>query len=68
MKAYERLMRYARVHTSSRDGVDTVPSTACQFDLARLLAEEMTALGVSDVYLDEKNCYVYGKIPATPGL
>ena len=68
MKAYERLMRYARVHTSSRDGGDTVPSTACQFDLARLLAEEMTALGVSDVYLDEKNCYVYGKIPATPGL
>ena len=68
MKAYERLMRYARVHTSSRDGGDAVPSTACQFDLARLLAEEMTALGVSDVYLDEKNCYVYGKIPATPGL
>ena len=68
MKAYERLMRYARVHTSSRDGGDAVPSTACQFDLARLLADEMTALGVSDVYLDEENCYVYGKIPATPGL
>ena len=67
MRAYERLLTYVRVHTASREGADTTPSTACQFDLARLLAAEMERLGVSDVYVDE-HCYVYGRLPATPGL
>ena len=34
--------------------------------LADQLAEEMKALGVSDVRVEDK-CYVYGKIPATKG-
>ena len=67
MRAYERLINYARVHTASVENADTVPSTARQFDLARLLVQEMTELGISDVYLDE-HCYVYGRLPATPGL
>ena len=67
MKAYERLINYAKVHTASVDLAETVPSTARQFDLARLLVQEMTDLGICDVYLDE-HCFVYGKLPATPGL
>ena len=66
MRAYERLITYAKVHTASAEDSDTVPSTARQFDLARLLEQELNDLGVSDVYVDE-HCYVYGKIPATPG-
>jgi len=66
MRAYERLITYAKVHTASSETSDTVPSTACQFDLARLLEEEMRDLGVSNVYVDE-HAYVYGMIPATPG-
>ena len=66
MRAYERLLNYVVVRTPSDEHSTTSPSSQCQFDLARILADEMTALGISDVSLDEF-CYVYGKIPATPG-
>ena len=66
MKAYERLINYVQIHTTSDPDAETVPSTSRQFDLAKVLADEMTALGISDVRVDEK-CYVYGTIPATAG-
>ena len=34
MKAYERLLNYVKVFTTSDDDSDTVPSSARQFDLA----------------------------------
>ena len=67
MRAYERLIRYAQIHTASSETGEGVPSTARQFDLARELEKELTALGVQNVLVDE-HCYVYGRIPATPGL
>jgi len=67
MRAYERLIEYAKIHTASREDGSATPSTARQFDLANRLAEELTALGVCGVHVDE-HCYVYGRIPATPGL
>ena len=67
MRAYERLIEYAKIHTASAEDAETVPSTARQFDLARYLEKELTALGVQDVFVDG-HCYVYGKIPATPGF
>ena len=67
MRAYERLIRYARVHTSSTENSDAVPSTQRQFDLSRMLESEMNALGFSDVFVDE-HAYVYGRLPATPGM
>ena len=66
MKAYERLIRYAGVYTTSDEETGTVPSTARQFDLARMLVEEMKELGIADARVDEK-CYVYGTIPASKG-
>lgn len=67
MRAYERLIKYARIHTASRDGAAQTPSTACQFDLSRLLAGEMRQLGMAGVYEDE-NAYVYGFLPASEGM
>lgn len=67
MKAYERLLNYVKVYTTSDDDSVTVPTTKRQFDLGSQLAEEMKALGVQNVRMDEK-CYVYGELPATPGL
>lgn len=67
MKVHERFMKYVRVHTASSEEADTTPSTARQFDLANMLAEEMREMGVSGVHVDE-HCFVYGHIPATPGL
>ena len=67
MKAYERLIRYARVHTSSAEDSDTVPSTMRQFDLARMLEQELNELGFSEVFVDT-HAYVYGALPATAGM
>ena len=67
MKAYERLLNYVVVRTPSDENSETVPSSACQFDLARLLEAEMKKLGLTDVILDDQ-CYLYGKLPATEGL
>lgn len=67
MRAYERLIKYARIHTASRDGAAQTPSTACQFDLSRLLAGEMREMGMESVHEDE-NAYVYGFLPASEGM
>lgn len=66
MRAYERLLRYVKVHTTSDPDSESCPSTACQFDLAKILVDELLAAGVADARMDEY-CYVYGSIPASPG-
>lgn len=66
MKAYERLLNYVKILTPSNENSQTVPSSDCQFNLARVLEKEMNKLGLTDVYLDDK-CYLYGKLPATKG-
>lgn len=66
MKAYERLLKYVKVPTPSDSASETVPSSACQFDLAKILVEELKELGAEDAHVD-KNCYVYATLPATEG-
>ena len=63
----DRFLRYVKVYTpSSEDNESATPSSQCQFDLARVLEEDMKQIGLSDVYVDE-HCYVYGNIPASKG-
>ena len=66
MRAYERLLKYVRVNTESDPEGAKNPSTACQFDLAHLLAKELRELGVKDACVTE-NCLVYGHLEATEG-
>ncbi len=66
MRAYERFLGYVKVNTKSDDDTGTTPSTACQWDLARALAEELKALGLEKAGVDE-NCIVTAWIPATAG-
>lgn len=66
MKVYERLLKYARIWTTSDEESTTSPTTSRQFDLAKQLVEEMKEIGIEDAYMDEFG-YVYGHIPATPG-
>lgn len=61
----ERLMRYSRIDTTSAPDLSKTPTTSKQFDLAHVLVKEMQDIGVSNVYLDEEKCVVYGTIPAT---
>jgi tripeptide aminopeptidase len=66
MKAYERLLKYVKVHTKSDEDSSTHPTTKRQFDLANILVEEMKEIGLQECRVDE-HCYVYGVIPATKG-
>ena len=66
MRAYERLIQYVQVHTASSEACDRTPTTERQFDLSRLLAKEMEALGMEGVFVDEY-AYVYGFLPAAEG-
>ena len=66
MRAFERLLQYVQVHTSSAEACEGTPSTEGQRDLAQLLEQEMTGMGFAGVSVDE-HAYVYGTLPATPG-
>ena len=62
----ERFLRYISVNTKSDDTSSTTPTSAIQFDLAKMLREELIAIGCENVRADDK-CYVYAEIPATKG-
>ena len=66
MRAYERLLKYVSVYTTSDPDSATVPSSMRQYDLAHQLVDELKALGLENVHVDE-NCVVYGWLSATAG-
>lgn len=66
MRAYERLLNYVVVHTTSDEESVTVPTTVRQFDLARMLVDELHGIGVTDAEVDGM-CYVYATLPAAKG-
>ena len=66
--ATERFIEYVKFDTGSDSSKECFPSTPGQLIFAAHLAKEMESIGISDVVLDEKYGYVYGKIPATPGM
>ena len=56
----ERFLRYVAIDTQSEHDSDTVPSTAKQLELARMLVDECNALGLTEVKMDE-----FGIVTAT---
>ena len=62
----ERFLRYIAINTKSDEASETTPTSAIQFDLAKLLVAELSAIGCENVRCDER-CYVYAEIPATKG-
>jgi tripeptide aminopeptidase len=60
----ERFLRYVRVDTQSKRDRTQSPSTPGQLDLARMLVEELQAIGLTDATLDA-NGYVVATLPAT---
>ncbi len=66
MNVSDRFLKYVSFGTNSDENSDTCPSTDCQLELGRYLAEELKNIGLTDVELD-KDGYVYGFIEATPG-
>ena len=62
----DRLTRYVSIHTTSDPHSATTPSTERQFDLAHLLEDELRALGVDDVTVDD-HCYLIARVQGTAG-
>lgn len=59
----QRFLRYVAIDTQSDDRSQTFPSTATQKELLSLLADELRAMGVPEVSMDEHG-YVMARIPA----
>lgn len=59
----DRFLRYISFDTQSDSSSETVPSTSKQKLLGAAIEEEMKAMGLSNVSMDD-NGYVMGKLPA----
>ena len=66
MELLERCLKYVSFDTQSDESSNTFPSTEKQKVLLGYLADEMRALGLTEVEMDSYG-YVMGTIPATPG-
>jgi len=63
----ERFLRYVQVDSQSNAAfADQTPSTACQHDMARVLAADLLELGCEDARADE-HAYVTATVPASAG-
>ena len=67
MKVEERLLKYVSYWTTSDEACTSIPSSDREFALAKVLEAELKELGLTKVTLT-KHCYVYGLLPATPGM
>ena len=67
MKVEERLLKYVSYWTTSDEACTSIPSSDREFALAKVLEAELKQLGLTKVTLTE-HCYVYGLLPATPGM
>jgi len=62
-----RFLTYVRIWTTSDRHKEETPSTPGQWELARLLKEELLSIGAAAVEITD-HCYVLAKLPASPGL
>jgi len=65
-KLLERFLRYVTYDTTAVEDAGLIPSSAGQWELAKLLQKELLQLGLSDAVVDE-NCFVLAGLPATEG-
>ena len=61
-----RFLNYAGFDTESDRNSETTPSTPGQWELAKILQDELITLGLSDVKITG-SCYVIARLPASPG-
>jgi tripeptide aminopeptidase len=59
----EKFLKYVAIDTQSNESSETTPSTQIQFDLAKILVEELKTLGIKDADVDN-HCYIYATIPS----
>ncbi|MFW9783515.1 MAG: peptidase T [Candidatus Heimdallarchaeota archaeon] len=64
--AVERFLRYVKIWTTTDENAESAPSTTNQFDLGKLLVEELKDLNFHQIVLDEVG-FVYGNLPPSEG-
>lgn len=62
----ERFIRYAKIDTEADPNSESFPSSEKQKDLAKVLVDELLALGVQDAEMDDWG-YVFGTLPNNTG-
>ena len=63
MNVTGRFLKYVSFPTMSDEASETCPSSAKQLVFSRYLADELTAIGLAEVELDDKG-YLYATLPA----
>ena len=66
MRVEERLLKYVSYWTTSDEECRQIPSSERQFELGKVLEQELRDLGLEKVTLTD-HCYVYGLLPTTKG-
>ena len=59
----ERFLKYVAIETTSNEEATTTPSSPKEFDLARVLVDELREIGLTDAAVDE-HCYVTATLPS----
>ena len=62
-KLLNRFLHYVKTYTESEAGIETIPSTPQQWDLARYVKDELERIGLEDVSIDD-HAYVMGYLPS----
>jgi len=62
-KIIDRFVKYIKIDTQSDAENPAFPSTEKQWDLARILVEDLKEIGMQDVTLDD-NCYIMATLPS----
>lgn len=59
----ERFIKYIKIDTQSDPENESFPSTEKQWDLAHILVQDLKAIGMQEVTLDD-NCYIMATLPS----
>jgi len=62
----QRFLRYVEIDTTAQPDAEGYPSSAGQFELGRLLVEELLAIGIADARQNQHGI-VMGTVPGTKG-
>ncbi|MFX0029051.1 MAG: peptidase T [Candidatus Hermodarchaeota archaeon] len=65
--AVERFLRYVKIWTTTDEFAESAPSTQNQFDLAKILVEELKELNLQDILFDEFG-FVYANLSPSKGF
>jgi tripeptide aminopeptidase len=60
-----RFLRYVRYDTESGRHIEETPSTPGQWELAKVLKDELLGIGINDVKITG-HCYVIARLPPSP--